>query len=164
MHTGSDCSQNQDHTQTTLNPNIMNHSPGHTVAHRLWELMSMASLAAYYLRQAKVPSHLFSILLTGYLQRCVPADSLTQVVPGYTDIHSLIWFAPPSMHDTQKEKGAAGQQHAMGSRVFLVRLHPLPILVPLNDGGGTSFRFAVQRCWLPLGHNEVGGMLYYPRR
>lgn len=104
------------------------------------------------------------VLLTGYLQRRVPADCLTQVVPGYTHVHSFVRFAPSSMHDAQKEKRAAGQQHAVGARVFSVRFDSLPILVPLDDRSRPSFRFAIQCRWLPFGHNEVRRVLYDPWR
>lgn len=116
------------------------------------------------IQSTRCSSHLVVILLTGYLQRCIPADCLTKVVPGNTDIHPLVGFAPPSMYNAQKEKRPTGQQHPMRSRIFFVSHHPLPILVPLDDGGGTAFCFAVQRSWLTLGHNEVGRVLYYPRR
>lgn len=103
-------------------------------------------------------------LLTSYLQGGIPADSLTQVVSSDTNIHAFIRFTPPSMHDAQEKEGATGQQHAMRPGVFLVRLHPLTIFVPLNDGRGPPFSFAVECRWFPLGYNEVGRMLYYPWR
>jgi hypothetical protein len=68
------------------------------------------------------------------------------------------------MDDTQEEEGAAGQQHAVGTGVVPVCLHPLPVLVPLHRGGGTPLRLAVEGGRLPLGHDEVRGVLHDPRR
>lgn len=102
--------------------------------------------------------------LTGYFQRCIPAYSLAQVVPGHADVHPLIRLAPPAVHNAQEKEGATGQQHAMGTGVLFVCLHPLAIFVPLYYWGGAPLSFAVERSWLPLGDYEVRGVFYYPGR
>lgn len=67
------------------------------------------------------------------------------------------------MHDAEEEERAAWQEHAMRAGVVLVRLHALAILVPLYGGGRPALGFAVKGGGLPLGHDQVRGVLGDPR-
>ena len=98
-------------------------------------------------------------VLTGHLQRGVVAAGLPQVVARHAHVAAVVGLAAAAVHDAQEEERAAGQQHALGARAVPVRLHPLPVLVPLHRGGGPALRLAVEGGRLPLGHDEVRGVL-----
>ena len=87
------------------------------------------------------------------------AAGLSQVVAGHAHVAAVVGLAAAAVHDAQEEERAAGQQHALGAGVVPVRLHPLPVLVPLHRGGGPALRLAVEGGRLPLGHDEVRGVL-----
>lgn len=82
--------------------------------------------------------------LTGYFQRCVSANSLSEVIAGNTRVNALVWFAAASVNDAQEKKGAAGQQHAVGAWIVLIGLHMLTVFVPLHRGHGPTLCLAVQ--------------------
>lgn len=67
------------------------------------------------------------------------------------------------MDDAQEEEGAAGQEHAVGPGVVFVRLNALAILVPLYAGSGSALGLAVEGGGLPLGHDQIRGVLRNPR-
>lgn len=100
--------------------------------------------------------------LTGYFQGCIVTDRLAQIVSCHTHVTAVVGLAPPSVDDTQEEEGAAGQQHALRAGIIPVRFHPLAILVPLHRRGRPPLRFAVERGGLPLGDDQVRGVLHDP--
>lgn len=87
---------------------------------------------------------------TGYFQRGVATDGLPQVVASHADVDALVGFAATAVDNAQEEERAAGQQHAVRAWVVPVRLHALPVLVPLHHGQRPALRLAVQRGRLPL--------------
>lgn len=101
------------------------------------------------------------IKLTCYFQRCIPANRFSQVVSRHADINPLVWFTSSSMDNAEEEEGTTRQQHAVRTRVVLVRLHPFTIFVPFDNGSGTTFCFAVQRCRFPLRNYVIRWMFYY---
>lgn len=102
--------------------------------------------------------------LTGNFQWSVATNGLSQVVAGHTGVNALVWFAPSAVHDAQEEKGAAGQEHAVRTRVIFVCLHTFTIFVPFNAGDGAALCLAVEGGRLPLGDNQIRGVLRNPRR
>lgn len=66
------------------------------------------------------------------------------------------------MHYAQEEERAAGQQHAVGTRVIPVRLHALAVLVPLDGRDGPALRLAVEGGGFPLGYDQIRGVLHDP--
>lgn len=100
--------------------------------------------------------------LTGYFQRCITADSFSQVVPGHADIGSLVRFAPSSMNDAKEEKWATEQQHALWSGIVPVCFNTLSILVPLHRWGRPPLCFTVESGRLPFGNNQVRWVLHNP--
>lgn len=88
------------------------------------------------------------------------ADSFSQIVSGYAHIRALIWFAAAAVNYSQEEEGAAGQQHAVRTRVVPVGLHPLSILVPLHGGRGPPLGLAIEGGRLALRNDQVRGMLH----
>lgn len=103
-----------------------------------------------------------TLALTGNIKRSITTNGLSQVIAGNTGVDTLIWFAPASMYNTEKEEGAARQEHAMRTGVIPVCLNTLPILVPLYSGGGTSLCFAVESGGFPPGDNQIRGVLHNP--
>lgn len=51
----------------------------------------------------------------------------------------------------------------MGTGVIFVRLHALAILIPLYTGSGSALCLAVKGGRLPLGDNQIRGILHNPR-
>lgn len=100
--------------------------------------------------------------LTSNIQRSVAADGLSQVVPGDAGVDALVRFAPAAVHYAQEEERAAGQQHAVGTRVIPVRLHALAVLVPLDGRDGPALRLAVEGGGFPLGYDQIRGVLHDP--
>lgn len=98
--------------------------------------------------------------LTSHLQRGIPAGGFTQVVPGHADIDALVRLAAAAVHNAEEEEGAAGQQHAVGAGVLMVRLHALSVFVPLHGGRRAALRPAAQRGRLTPGHQQVRGVLH----
>ena len=90
--------------------------------------------------------------------------SLAEVVPRHAHVAPVVGLAAAAVDDAQEEERAAGQQHAVGARVVPVRLHPLAVLVPLHRGSGAPLRLAVEGGRLPLGHDQVRGVLHDPGR
>lgn len=82
--------------------------------------------------------------LTGYFQRRVSANSLSEVIAGNTSVNTLIWFAAASMNDAQEKQRARGQQHAVGAWIVSIRLHMLAVFVPHHCGRGPTICLAVQ--------------------
>lgn len=99
-------------------------------------------------------------VLTCYFQGGVTTHGFSEVVAGHTDIRSFVWFAPAAVNYSQKEEGAGGQQHAMGSRVIFVCLNPLAIFVPLHRRHGSPLSLAVEGSGFALGNYQVGRMLH----
>ena len=98
--------------------------------------------------------------LTCNFQRGIATDGFSEVVSGHADVRPFVRFAASAMDYSQEEQGAAGQQHAVGARIVLVRLHPLSVLVPLHGGRGPPLGLAVEGGRLALGHDQVGGVLH----
>lgn len=98
---------------------------------------------------------------TCYFQRCISADRFSQVVSCHADINPLVWFTSSSMDNAKEEEGTARQQHTVRTRVIFVRLHSFTIFVPLDNGSGTTFCFAVQRCRFSLRNDVIRWMFYY---
>lgn len=67
------------------------------------------------------------------------------------------------MHNAQEEEGATGQEHAMRPGVVSVGFHTLAILVPLYTGRGSALCLTVEGGRLPLGDDQIGGVLRNPR-
>lgn len=108
---------------------------------------------------------LWSILqsLTGNIQWSVTTNGLSQVVAGHTGVDALVWFAAAAVHDAEEEERAAGQQHAVRPGVIFVRLHSLAVLIPLDAGRGSALGLAVEGGRLPLGDDQIRGVLRNPR-
>lgn len=83
-------------------------------------------------------------VLTGYFQRGISANGLSQVIAGNASVNTLVGFAAASVNDAQEKKGAARQQHAVGSRVILISFNVLAVFIPLHRGRGPTLCLAVQ--------------------
>lgn len=101
--------------------------------------------------------------LTCYFQRGIVAHCLSQVVAGNADVGTFVRLAPSSVDDAQEEKGATGQQHALGAGIVPVCFHPLTIFVPLHCWSWPPLRLTVERGRLPFGYDQVRWVLYNPR-
>lgn len=101
-------------------------------------------------------------VLTGYFQRGISANGLSKVIAGNTSVNTLVGFAAASVDDAQEKKGAAWQQHAVGTGVVLISFNVLAVFIPLHRGRGPTLRLAVQGGRLTLRHDQIRGILHYP--
>ena len=75
---------------------------------------------------------------------------LAEIVSGHTHVAAVVRLAPSPVDDAQEEEGSTGEQHSMRAGVVSVRLHALPVFVPLYRRGRAALGLTVESGRLPF--------------
>jgi len=108
---------------------------------------------------------IWQLFLTGDLERGVAADG-TDARPwvgGVAVVRAYVRFTVLVVDDSQEEQLTTRQQHPVRRRVVIGRCHRKSVAIPRDLRRRISFRFAVERGWLVLGHVLAVRVLHYAR-